>query len=220
MVGLDSRSTMDLDATVRNMPLDTGAVLKAMEDICAVHLDDDVHFRVLSALPIRQDDAYGGLRVGMEADYERIRTPLTLDISTGDAITPHAVRYRFKTIFDDREIELWAYNLETVLAEKVETILRRSVFNTRLRDFYDAYILTKTHRVDRELFQRALAATAAHRETADQIASMDEILQAILDSQELHRMWDTYCKEYTYAQGISFRETIMAIYELTAGIRL
>jgi len=171
MVGLDSRSTMDLDATIRNMPLDTAAMLKAMEAICAVYLDDDVRFRVISAVPIRKDDVYGGLRVAIEADYGTICTPLALDVSTGDAMTPHAVRYRFRTIFDEREIELWAYNLETVLAEKVETILRRSVFNKRLRDYYDAYILTKTHEVDRELFLRALAATAAHRQTADQIAN-------------------------------------------------
>ncbi len=170
IVGLDNRATMDLDTTLKNLPLTPEAIEEALRYIISVEGGDDVDFSYISIVPIREDDIYGGYRVMLNAKYDTIVTPLSIDISTGDAITPNPVKFTFSEIFDStRSFELWAYNIETVMAEKVETILRRSVYNTRPRDFYDAYILATTQKFDKKLFLEAMTATAEHRGTAKQI---------------------------------------------------
>ena len=205
IVGLDNRATMDLDTTLKNLPLTPEAIRTALESICAVPCDDEVSFTVGSITPIREDDIYGGYRVMLDAGYDTIVTPLSIDVSTGDVITPHAVEYYFNEIFDDsKSFRLWAYNIETVLAEKVETILRRTVFNTRPRDFYDTYILATTQKYDKNLFAQAMQATAAHRGTAEQIADVAAIIQDISESAALRGMWDKYRKQFGYAKDISF----------------
>ena len=152
IVGLDNRATMDMDTTLKNLPLTPDAIHSALEQICAIRFDDGAFFEIGTISPIREDDIYGGYRVMLNAWFDTIVTPLSIDVSTGDAITPHAVQYNFSEIFDDEKTyELWAYNIETVMAEKVETILRRSVFNTRPRDFYDAYILATTQKFDQSI---------------------------------------------------------------------
>ena len=205
IVGLDNRATMDMDTTLKNLPLTPEAIQSALSDICAISFDDGVTFEVGTIFPIREDDIYGGYRVMLTARFDTLLTPLSIDISTGDAITPHAVRYSFAEIFDDnRSYEVWAYNVETVLAEKVETILRRGVFNTRPRDFYDAYILSTTQEFDRAVFADALRATADHRGTAKQIADVPLILCNIEESSELRTMWDKYRKQFAYAANIEY----------------
>lgn len=131
---------MDLDTTLKNLPLTPEVIEKALQEIFEIDLDDDVKFNLKGISPIREDDIYGGYRVALDAIYETIVTPMTIDVSTGDVITPNAVRFNFTGIFDDElKFELWAYNIETVLAEKVETILRRNVFNTKIfRAFFKA----------------------------------------------------------------------------------
>ena len=176
----------DLDTTLKNLPLTPEAIRSALEQVAAVPFDDGVTFEVGKISPIREDDIYGGFRVMLSAHFDTLITPLNIDVSTGDAITPHAVQYRFSEIFDEEKTyELWAYNIETVMAEKVETILRRGVFNTRPRDFYDAYILATTQKFDKAVFAEALNATAAHRGTARQIADVPAILHNIESSREL-----------------------------------
>ena len=156
LVGLDNRATMDLDTTLKNLPITPETIEKALSEIFSIDLNDEVAFKLKTILPIREDDVYGGYRVALDAIYETIITPMTIDVSTGDVITPDAVKFDFAGIFDDTIIfEVWAYNVETVLAEKVETILRRSVFNTRPRDFYDAYILITTQSFDEAVFVEA-----------------------------------------------------------------
>ena len=205
IVGLDNRATMDMDTTLKNLPLTPEAIRSALNDICAISFDDGVTFEVGTISPIHEDDIYGGYRVMLNARFATLLTPLSIDISTGDAITPHAVRYSFAEIFDDnRSYEVWAYNVETVLAEKVETILRRGVFNTRPRDFYDAYILSTTQEFDRAVFADALRATADHRGTAKQIADVPLILRNIEGSSELRTMWDKYRKQFAYAANIEY----------------
>lgn len=211
IVGLDNRATMDLDTTLKNLPLTPEAIRNALEQICSIPMDDDVTFEIGTISPIRDDDIYGGYRVMLNARFDTLLTPLSIDVSTGDAITPHAVSYQFLEIFDDeKSYELWAYNIETVMAEKVETILRRGVFNTRPRDFYDAYILATTQKFDKAVFREALTATAAHRGTADQIADVPEILHQIETSPELRNMWEKYRKQFDYAGKIEY-EQIMGV---------
>lgn len=209
IVGLDNRATMDMDTTLKNLPLTPEAIRGALEDICAIAFDDGVVFEIGTISPIREDDIYGGYRVMLNAKFDTILTPLSIDVSTGDAITPHAVQYNFIEIFDDeKSYELWAYNIETVMAEKVETILRRGVFNTRPRDFYDAYILTTTQDFDKAVFADALSATANHRGTAQQIADVTAIINSIEESPELKAMWDKYRKQFAYAANIEYGEII------------
>jgi predicted nucleotidyltransferase component of viral defense system len=212
IVGLGTRSTMDLDATLKSYPLDEEHIKSALEDICAIQLEDDVCFRITSIVPILKDDEYGGYRVVIEATYDTMSIPLSVDISAGDAITPHEVLYMFKAIFDDgKQIELWAYNIETILAEKLETILRRGVFNTRPRDFYDAYILSKTQPFDKALFSKALSATAKRRETTGIIADIPDILETISSGDALKVQWLKYQKEYAYAKEISYEDVVNAV---------
>lgn len=212
IVGLDNRATMDMDTTLKNLPLTPEAIRSALEDICSIAFDDGVVYEIGTISPIRKDDIYGGYRVMLNARFDIMLTPLSIEVSTGDVITPHAVQYNFSEIFDDeKSYELWAYNIETVMAEKVETILRRGIFNTRPRDFYDAYILTTTQKFDITVFEDALKATANHRGTTDQIADVPSILHNIEESPELKTMWDKYRKQFSYARDITYEQIMNSI---------
>ena len=218
IVGLDNRATMDMDTTLKNLPLTPEAIRSALESVCSIGYDDGVSFELGKISPIREDDIYGGYRVMLTARFDTMITPLSIDVSTGDVITPHAVLYSFSEIFEDeKSYNLWAYNIETVMAEKVETILRRGVFNTRPRDFYDAYILSTTQKFDRTLFADALKATAAHRGTEQQIADVPAILNNIEESPELKTMWDKYRKQFAYAADIEYGQ-IIAVLKMLMGI--
>lgn len=215
LVGLDNRATMDLDTTLKNLPLTPESIENALNEIFEIDLKDDVTFKLKGVSPIREDDIYGGYRVALDAIYETIITPMTIDVSTGDVITPNAVKFNFTGIFDDElKFELWAYNIETVLAEKVETILRRNVFNTRPRDFYDTYILITTQEFDKKLFAEALEKTIEHRGTRNQINYYMDTLAIIENSEVLKRMWSNYQKQFAYAKDISFEMACSVIKNL------
>ena len=215
IVGLDNRATMDLDTTLKNLPMNPETIHSALEQIIAVPCDDDVTFTIGSITPIRDDDVYGGYRVMLDARYDTILAPLSIDVSTGDAITPHAVQFSFSEIFDaDKSFSLWAYNIETVLAEKLETILRRTVFNTRPRDYYDVYILSKTQPYDPRMLRKAVQATAEHRGTTDQIADVQGILKDITESKAIQAMWNKYRKQFAYAKDITFEMVMESLNQL------
>lgn len=215
IVGLDTRSTMDLDTTLKNLPLTEEKVVEAVTNICSIDLGDDVNFETVSIAPIRKDDKYGGFCVRLNAVYDTIVTPLSIDVSTGDVITPSAVQYEFGGIFDDNvRIKLLGYNIETVMAEKVETVLRRGIFNTRPRDYYDIYILGTTQAYDKKLFQEALAATASHRGSTENIADTKAILTLISGSEELQDMWSKYQKKFAYAQDITYEQIIKLLEQM------
>ena len=216
MIGIGSRTTMDMDGTIQGYPLLEEAIQNVFTEICSISFSDDVTLTLNSITPIRDEDEYGGYRLMIIAGYEGINTPLRVDITTGDIITPEAVRYTFHSSFEEKRIEIWAYNIETILAEKVETILRRSVLNTRPRDFYDVYILMKTHqhRVDKELFTVALNATAQKRVSLTAIQDQRKILQAIQSDPLMRQRWDLYCKGNFYANNIEFDEVIKSLDEI------
>lgn len=220
IVGIDNRATMDLDTTLKNLPLTPEAIEKSLNEIFEIDLNDDVKFKFKGISSIREDDIYGGYRVALDAIYETIVTPMTIDVSTGDVITPEAVKYDFTGIFDDElTFGVWAYNIETVLAEKIETILRRSMFNTRPRDFYDAYILITTQNFDNATFAEALDKTIEHRGTRDQINDFDSTMEVICESTDLQRMWSSYQSQFSYAKDISFKDTCNAIKGLLSKIK-
>lgn len=215
IVGLDTRSTMDLDTTLRNLPLTEEKIKEAVENICKVTLEDDVNFEIKSIAAIRKDDRYGGFCVRLDAIYDTIMTPLSIDVSTGDVITPDAVEYEFSGIFDeDVRIKLWGYNIESVMAEKVETILSRGIFNTRPRDFYDVYILGTTQKFDMVVFREALEATSLHRGSKEQIANKTTIIDQLADSDELIQMWDKYSRKFSYASDIEYYVIIEVLSKL------
>ncbi|HEX2926089.1 MAG TPA: nucleotidyl transferase AbiEii/AbiGii toxin family protein [Ruminiclostridium sp.] len=215
IVGLDTRSTMDLDTTICNLPLTEQSIREALNAICSIPMQDDVVFAVGDISPIRPDDIYGGFNVSLTATYDTIETPLSIDVSTGDVITPNAVKFMFHGIFDEKkQIEVWAYNIETVLAEKVETVLRRNVLNTRLRDFYDVYILSTTQKFNIALLKEAIAATAEHRGTTEQIADKSDIIRLISTNSDLLVMWQKYQRQFLYAADITYEQVVGALEKL------
>ena len=184
MVGLDARSTMDLDATVKGANVNVEEIENLISAIVSVPIDDGVKFQLKSISEIMDEAEYPGIRVSMTTTFDGVVTPLKIDISTGDAITPREVRYSFKLMLEDRSIDIWAYNLETVLAEKLETIITRTTTNTRMRDFYDIYILDQLHgnTLNRQTLYDALLATAKKRGTERHLAEAVDVLNEVESS--------------------------------------
>lgn len=213
LVGLDVRSTMDMDTTLVHLSLTEEKIKETVNDIIAVPADDSVVFNFVSVEPIRKDDVYGGFCLRLDAKYESIETPLSIDISTGDAITPEPMNYDYKRLFDSENvISLRSYPLETVLAEKIETIITRGILNTRPRDFYDVYILTKTQRYNAETLRKAVFATAEHRGTKSIMeAETNSRLAVIENSKDLQLQWSKYQKKFPYAKDITYQETVNAV---------
>lgn len=216
MVGISSRTTMDMDATLRGYPLSEETIRVAFAEICAIGLEDEVTLALNQVVPIRDQDEYGGYRVSIIATYETINTPLKIDVTTGDIITPDAIRYSLRSNFENKRIEVWAYNSETILAEKVETILRRSVLNTRPRDFYDVYILMKTRRpaVKKKVFRSALNATSEKRGSLAALQDKETILRTIQSDATMRQRWERYCKDNYYAKGINFDNVIEVLIDI------
>ena len=216
LVGLDVRSTMDMDTTLVHLSLTEEKIKEVVNAIIAVPADDGVVFNFVSVEPIRKDDVYGGFCLRLDAKYESIETPLSIDISTGDVITPKPMNYGYKRLFNSENvIPLRSYPLETVLAEKIETIITRGILNTRPRDFYDVYILTKTQGYNAETLRKAIFATAEHRGTkAIMEAETNNRLVVIENSSELQWQWAKYQKKFPYAKDITYQETVNAVKEV------
>ncbi len=216
MIGLDARTTMDMDATIKRYPVNKEATQKMIEDIVAVPLDDDITFRFISIREIRKDDEYSGYRVALSADYEKMAVPLKLDITTGDAITPREIEYSYKLMMEDRSIKVLAYNLSTVLAEKLEAIVSRGDQTTRPRDYYDVFILTKLQgkNIEMNSLRTALDATSNRRGSTELLEQYREIMQIVRESAAMKKQWANYRKEYPYAAEIEFEDTCDAVISL------
>lgn len=213
MVGLDSRATMDMDATIKGYPVNEEAIRKMVEDIIAVPVEDAIHFCLKSVREIREGDEYTGYRVALTANYEKMAVPLKLDITTGDKITPREIGYSYKLMMEDRSIRVLAYNLSTILAEKLETVVSRGDQNTRPRDYYDIYILSKlqAENIDIDSLKAALSATTAKRGSSELMMQYAEIMRTVKSSDVMKRQWDNYRKDFDYAAGIEFEETCDAV---------
>lgn len=219
MVGLDARSTMDLDATVKGANVNVEDIENLISAIVSVPIDDGVKFQLKSISEIMDEAEYPGIRVSMTTTFDGVVTPLKIDISTGDAITPREVRYSFKLMLEDRSIDIWAYNLETVLAEKLETIITRTTTNTRMRDFYDLHILSQLHGqsiVPADL-RAALIATARKRGTEKYLADAPAAFDEVEADPNMEKLWRAYQKKFSYAADLSWHtvmESIRSLYEL------
>lgn len=209
MVGLDTRATMDMDATLKGYPVNEETVRKMFEEICAIELNDDVAFAFRQIGEIREGDEYTGYRVALTANYPPLAVPLKLDITTGDKITPREIEYSFKLLLEDRSISILAYNLETILAEKLETVISRSDQNTRPRDYYDIYVLTKlqAHNIDLPSLKEALAVTCSKRGSAETVKGYIAIMERVKSSAVMQEQWSKYQQEFDYASDIPFDDT-------------
>lgn len=216
MVGLDARATMDIDATIKGADVNVEAVERIIEEIVSVSLEDGVTFHVKQISEIMDEAEYPGVRVSMETTFDGVRTPLKIDISTGDVITPREIQYSFKLMLEDRTIDVWAYNLETVLAEKLETVISRNITNTRMRDFYDIHILLKLYgnTLDSKVLGEALLATAKKRETEHYLNEAVKIFEEVQVDANMQKLWTSYQKKFSYASDISWDKVMESTKEL------
>ena len=216
MVGLDTRATMDMDATIKGIPVNEQTVRRMFEEICNIELADKVTFSFRSIGEIREGDEYTGYRVSLSANYPPMAVPLKLDITTGDKITPKEIEYRFKLFLEDRSISVLAYNLETIMAEKLETVITRGDQNTRPRDYYDIYILAKLQysNIEPGSLKAALKATVEKRGSTAVVKDYRKIMNTVRNSEVMQRQWKNYQKDFEYATNIVFEETCDAVVQL------
>ena len=210
MLGIAERSTMDMDVTVKGINMDENTVTQAVNNILDINGDDGINFVFKKIEPIREDDDYFNFRVHFNAVFGKINCPMKIDITTGDIITPSAVEYSYKSLFDDKTIPVMAYNKETVIAEKYETIIRRNIANTRARDFYDLYKFFKLYRktIDPKVLKSAVNNTAQKRNSTSEIDDAVEIINEMRDEKYLHNLWKNYTATYAYAANITFNDLI------------
>jgi len=216
MVGIDSRSTMDLDATIKGTDLSINEIEKMIKDIISVPINDGVIFRIKGFSEIMDDLEYPGVRISMETLFDGTITPVKIDISTGDVITPREIKYSFKLMLEKRFINVWAYNLETVLAEKLETVISRGITNTRMRDFYDLHILYQLYEetLNRENLRKALEATAIKRGSLELMSEAREVFETIEHSSILQQLWINYQDKFSYAKDVAWGEMVESAIKL------
>lgn len=219
IVGVDMRSTIDMDATIKSYPVTTESIKSAFDVILSVPIDDGVKIELKKIENIRNEDDYNGFRVSLEARMDNARIPLKVDITTGDKITPREVVYTFDLLLEDRSIDILAYNIETVIAEKLETIIARGIANTRMRDFYDIYILLKLqgHNLDKILFRKAVIGTSKKRGSMSVLSEGTLILEEVFFSDVSYKHWIRYQKKYSYADDISWdevKESVLKLWEV------
>lgn len=221
MIGVAHRSTMDIDTSMKNLNLSAEDALRVVNQVKDIDLDDGVSFDVKDVSNIIDEMEYPGIRVTMNANVGRLITPLKIDISTGDVITPRAIEFNYDLLLEDRSISLWSYNLETILAEKLQTVLARGILNTRMRDFYDIRMLLDTYedKVNKVVLKDAFAATCNKRGTDHLQEQAEEIIKIIEADEQLQVLWRAYQKKYSYAAEIDYASVINGVRKLMNWIR-
>lgn len=216
MIGVAHRSTMDIDTSMKNLNLSAEDALRVVNQVKDIDLDDGVSFDVKDVSNIMDEMEYPGIRVTMNANVGRLITPLKIDISTGDVITPRAIEFNYDLLLEDRSISLWSYNLETILAEKLQTVLARGILNTRMRDFYDIRMLLDTYedKVNKVVLKDAFAATCNKRGTDHLQEQAEEIIKIIEADEQLQALWRAYQKKYSYAAEIDYASVINGVRKL------
>ena len=221
MIGVVHRSTMDIDTSMKNLNLSAEDALRVVNQVKDIDLDDGVSFDVKDVSNIMDEMEYPGIRVTMNANVGKLITPLKIDISTGDVITPRAIEFNYDLLLEDRSISLWSYNLETILAEKLQTVLARGILNTRMRDFYDIRMLLDTYedKVNKAVLKDAFAATCKKRGTDHLQEQAEEIIKIIEADEQLQVLWRAYQKKYSYAAEIDYVSVISGVRKLMDWIR-
>lgn len=216
IVGIDMRNTLDMDATIKGFDLEKDNLENILDDIFKIDLHDGVIFEFRGIKEIRPEDEYGGCRVSLDAKFDKLVVPMKIDITTGDVITPKEIKYKFDLMFEERSIEILVYNMETVIADKFETIISRNVDTTRARDFYDIYILwtTQQQNFDKALLGQAIVKKFEYRESIDKLNNIDEIMEVIKESDVLREHWKNYQSKFSYAEDISYEDTMKVLDEI------
>ena len=217
ILGVAERTTMDMDTTVKGLPMDEQNIRKAISEILNQPVDDGIEFQLLDLTPIREDDEYENFRASIQAAYGKMKIPMKIDITTGDEITPKEIQFSYPFLFDDRRVMVKAYTQETILAEKYETIIRRNVGNTRARDFYDLHLLYRLYRenADWNLLKQAVLATAKKRDSLSVLQDTKRILLALEESTVLLDLWKRYQAQNLYAREITYPAIMETVKEFT-----
>jgi len=208
LIGYELRSTMDVDTTIKSIPLSEENLYNIFNEVTKIDIDDNVSFKIKSIRYIREESEYGGMRVSIDGMINKTIIPFKVDVTTGDAITPKEIEYDYELMLEAKKINLYSYNIETILAEKIETLISRGITNTRIRDFYDIHIIYKTQdkKIDYETLNEAIKATFKNRETNNLIEKKDSILNEVINDEEIKNLWKNYQKEYPYAKSITWLE--------------
>ena len=216
IVGLDSRATMDIDMTLKGKPVNEAFILDYINEISRININDEVKFDVVSITEIREMDDYFGFRVSLIAGIGTMKIPLKIDITTGDKIIPSEISYEYPLMFENRSIKIKAYNLETILSEKIETIISRGNQNTRMRDFYDVYILLKlkSKNIDYNILRLAIEETSQKRDSLNLLLNYKEIISNIENNNEMLVRWENYRNSFNYARTIDFTEICRFLTEI------
>lgn len=215
-IGIKQRSTVDIDFLIRKFTLTKENISQKLEKILKHEVYEDINYEIKKVEEIRKDDEYGGFRIAIECKLDNIRQIILLDIATGDPITPKEIIYKYKSTFDDKIYEIYSYNIETILAEKIQTIYQRGVFNTRSKDFYDVYILfhLKKKEIDYEKLGVACRNTFKHRSNKFNVVDILNVLGTLKGENDMLKYWSNYQDRFRYAKNISFHEVIDTIAEL------
>ena len=219
-VGVEARATMDIDTTIKGIPVTIVDMERTITEISNIDLDDNVKFRIKKVSEIMDEAEYSGIRFSMDAVLDGAVIPLKIDISTGDVITPREIAYSYKLMFEDRTIPIMTYPIETVLAEKLETVISRSITNTRMRDFYDIHILLKSQNIDADILALALERTAKKRGNFNLLENAESVLKIVKSDEDMKRLWNIYQKKFKYAGKYTWDEVIHSVRALSIEAKL
>ena len=211
--GVNLRSTMDLDTTIKGLPLDRTTITKVVNEIISIDLKDNIKLEIENIKDIREEELYSGFNINLKAEFDGLRTNLMIDITTGDVITYKEVQFEYKTLFDNEIVNIMTYNYETIIAEKFEAIISRNIDNTRMKDYYDLYMFVnyKWNFINKDILIVAISNTAKNRRTTDYIDNSNKYIELIEDDSRLKELWKSYQNNYEYAKNISFNDTINAV---------
>lgn len=219
-VGVEARATMDIDTTIKGIPVTIVDMERTITEISNIDLNDNVKFRIKKVSEIMDEAEYSGIRFSMDAVLDGAVIPLKIDISTGDVITPREIAYSYKLMFEDRTIPIMTYPIETVLAEKLETVISRSITNTRMRDFYDIHILLKSQNINADILALALERTAKKRGNFSLLENAESVLKIVKSDEDMKRLWNIYQKKFKYAGEYTWDEVIHSVRELSIEAKL
>ena len=216
IIGDDERTTKDMDATLKGISLTKTNVEKAFNEILHIDIDDGTSFQIVSIKDIRLEDEYGGFRLNILSKLGNNKTYITIELTTGDVIIPREMKYNYNCIFEDKTIPIMSYTLETVLAEKFQTIVTRGLLNTRLKDFYDIYILinTKIDDLNRSNLIKAIKNTFKWRETNFDLEQFNEVIDDLSNDNNMNNLWNEYVSKNSYAKNVKFEDTINSLKEI------
>ena len=211
--GVNLRSTMDLDTTVKGLPLNRETITKVINEIINIDLEDNIKLKIENIKDIREEELYSGFEVNLKAEFDGLKTNLMIDITTGDVITYKEVEFKYNTLFDNEIINIMTYNYETIIAEKFESIISRNIDNTRMKDYYDLYMFVnlKWNDINKDTLRKAIINTSKTRDTLDYIDNASKYIELISDDSRLKSLWNSYQSNYSYAKEIEFADTITAI---------